>query len=379
MDNCIKCNRPIPVGQEIWMRRKSTNENVAFCPHCAQVVQRAIQSKERAGPAPAPPATLRQSPPAPPGATSSSNAIPLSGVLILFLIMLVGAPLIGAIVAFIGQYLYLIIAFPIGAGAAAGFVMAQGVTLGKVRDALVVAVLGLFTYGSYRYVAYLMARNDARADILEEWKAIEAEYEPADIAIADETAIADEIIDEILLEETGRSGFLGMVLLDAQEGMSVSPARSSYNSEGVNIGTTLTWLYWLLEVVIVAGVPAFMASEATKRPFCEYHDRWYAKEKSLGGVEPAQAENTIGLLQGGEYLLFGKSLHQKVPIPGVAFFIERCVGCQESNPVLTIKTVKRTSQNRVSYDVWEKQSITPAQGEQILESVYATVNADRRN
>ncbi len=76
-------------------------------------------------------------------------------------------------------------------------------------------------------------------------------------------------------------------------------SRVGYGSDtGINIGTALTWVYWLFDLAAFAGLPAFMAMEAAGRPFCVYHDRWYEKEKSLGGVEPAQAENVMGLLSG---------------------------------------------------------------------------------
>jgi hypothetical protein len=368
------------------MRRKSTDENVSFCPRCAREVQQMLAQKraQPASPPPPspslvpPPATPRQAP-APPGATPTSASIPIGGVLLLLLLILLAGPLLGAVVALVSyHFIYLIIAFPLVMGWAGGYVMAQGVWWGKVRDAVIAAafglLLGLCVYGSYRYIEYRLVRNEVRADIVKE---LETEF-GADIVKEMEAefgmsgeAMADEFFDEILLEETGQTGFLGVVLLDAQEGMSISPTRYGSSTEGLNIGTPLTWLYWLFEIVAIAGIAAYTASESAQKPFCERHDRWYTKERSLGGVEPAQIENVLGLLEGGEYPSFGRALHQKAPVPGVEFFIERCVGCQDSEPVLTIKTVKRSSRGRAEYDVIGKQTLTPAQGEQILESVYA--------
>jgi hypothetical protein len=143
-------------------------------------------------------------------------------------------------------------------------------------------------------------------------------------------------------------------------------------AEGLNIGTPLTWVYWLLEIVAIAGIAAAMAWEAAKQPFCARHDRWYAKEKSLGGVGPGRGEHALDLLEQGDYASFARALNQKTPVPGVEFFIERCVGCLDSNPVLTVKGVKRSSRGQVNYDVLSKQHISPAQGEQMLESVFTS-------
>ncbi len=311
-------------------------------------------------PSPKPPPARQAS--APPSITQPSANIPIGGVLLLFLLTLLVAPLLGGVVALIGyHFMYLIIAFPLLMGAAGGFVMAQGVRWGKVRDGVIAAtfgvLLGLSIYGSYRYIEYRLVRDEVRAEIIKE---MEAEFGTSD------AAIADEIFDEILVEKTGRGGFVGVILLDAQEGVSIAPARYGSDSAGLNIGTPLTWVYWLLEIVAVAGIAAFMASDAAQKPFCERHNRWYAKEKSLGGVAPSQLEHSIGLLEGGEYPAFAGALHQKTPVPGAEFFIERCVGCLDSNPVLTIKAVKRSSRGKVDYDVLGKQAITTAQGEQIL-------------
>jgi hypothetical protein len=387
MSDCAKCGYPIPAGQKVWMRRKSTKDKVPFCASCAREVRQAIGARQKQpaplAPSPPPPRAGAiaspsfdsvQPPAAPYAATAAAQpnvVIPIGSILLLFLITLVGAPLLGGIVAFVAQYIYLILLFPFVAGAAGGFMVAQGVRWGKVRDATVAAIfgllLGLFVYGSYRYIEYFLFRNDVRAEIVKE---MEAEFGWAD------ATVADEVFDEVLLEETGKTGFLGKVLFDAKIGMSVAYTRSASaaldgTDSGVNIGTTLTWVYWLFEVAVFAGVSSFMAMEAAKRPFCEYHDRWYKKEKSLGGVNPSQAENAIGLLNADDYAAFGKMLRPKTPVPGVEFFIERCPGCQESDPILTTKTVKRSSRGQVKRDDLAKQNITPAQSEQIFESISA--------
>jgi hypothetical protein len=298
---------------------------------------------------------------------------------LLFLLILLAGPLLGAVVALVSyHFIYLIIAFPLVMGWVGGYVMAQGVWWGKVRDAMIAAtfgiLLGLCVYGSYRYVEYRLVRNEVRADIVKELKTgfgVEVVKEmEVELGMSDE-AIADEFFDEILREETGQAGFLGVILLDAQEGMSISPTRYGSDTEGRNIGTPLTWLYWVFEIVVMAGIAAYVASHAAQRPFCERHDRWYAEKRSLGGVGSAQIEDMLDLLERDEYSSFGRALRPKTPVPGVEFFIERCVGCQDSDPVLTIKAVKRSSRGRVEHDVIGKQTLAPAQGEQILESVYA--------
>ncbi len=283
--------------------------------------------------------------------------------MILTLVVIIGAPLLGGLVALISRFLYFIIVFPLAIGILAGFIIAQGIRLGKVRVSLVGAIFGLLigglVYGSYRYTEYLLNKKDAIEYIVQE---LEAEFGEAD------NAIAGEVFDMILYEETGKTGFWGSVLLDAKEGMYISRRHSS---NSFSIGTTLTWIYWVFELLAFTCIPAFVAAVETTKPFCEYHDRWYEKEKSLGGVGLAEAKGVINALEAGDYAAVGKSLNRQTPVPGVECYIERCIDCQESLPILTIKAVKRTQKGKRSHSVLSQKSITIVQTEQILEGILS--------
>jgi len=363
-NNCIRCSRPIPSGKEVWMRRKN-KERVSLCVQCASEVRQTRKAKQ-AQRQPARPSGSGKPSRAKPASTAApgpSSTVSIEGILILIGVTMVGAPLLGVVVALVGQLVYLSIAFPVLMGIAGGFIVGQGVRWGKMRESMVAAVfglvLGLTDYGSYRYVEYRFLRNDLQNFIMEE---LEAEFGEAD------PIIANAFLDQVLLEETGQTGFLGVVLMDAQGGMSISHTRYGGN---VNVGTALTWIYWLIEIVIVAGIPTYQAMEKTKSPFCEHHNRWYERETSLGSIDPSRAQEIVALLGTGEYVSFGKSLDQKAIVPGVQFFIEHCVGCEQSPPIMTMKSVKRSSRGRTSYDVMAKQTITLAQYEQILQGVRA--------
>jgi hypothetical protein len=97
----------------------------------------------------------------------------------------------------------------------------------------------------------------------------------------------------------------------------------------------------------------------------------FKKQEHLGGVETTQAEHVMGLLSGDDCLAFGKALQRETPVPGVAFFVERCVDCWESNPVLTFKAAKHTSKGKVEHKELGQQPITPSQNAQIVEGMLA--------
>ena len=351
MQACARCQYPIPAGEEIWIRRKSTNERVPLCSSCSTELRRKKEAKKSQ-----PKAKVHHV-----SAQKVPNKIPIDSVLVLVLMVLVVAPILGVFLGFVGQYLYLIILFPIFTGLVSKVILSQGIRWGKLREPVVAGVFGLLfglaVYGSYRYTSYQLLRNEVEQLLMEELM-----FEYGDV---DEEA-ASYVFDEILYEETGLRGFIGSVLLEAKEGMYIGSVRNS-NAE-VNIGTTFTWLYWLFEVGVMVAIPLFGGMSETKRPYCETHDRWYTNGESLGGIAPDDLSDTLSLLDQDQFGEFKQALNPKVPIPGVEIMLEHCPNCEQSSPLLTIKQVKRGSRGRKEEKVLTQQFITPTQGFALLQS-----------
>ncbi|MCP4428238.1 MAG: hypothetical protein GY803_27430 [Chloroflexi bacterium] len=380
MISCARCNNSVMEDEAHWVRRKSVKERAPLCSACFNELR---QKKAKTNPIAAnvkPEArTVRNSGKKVPSwlqamtsaesemdATSSATAVPpttdsqtnpLDAILILILLIFLAAPLLGALVAWIGNFLYLIIAFPIIIGIGGGHVVNRGVRWGKLRDPLTAAffgiLFGLIEYGSYRVTEYAIFKNEVQDVVAEEY------------GVTD-TTLANAFLDEILYAETGYTGFVGFVLLNAKEGMSITRRRASGS---LNIGTTLTWLYWLFEMGAFTFFPAGMAYAETKRPFCAYHNRWFDKERSLGGIPAETAPNTLAYLEERHFNTFGKALSPKVPVPGIDVCIERCPNCQESMPVLTIKAVRKGSRGKKDEKVIGQHRIEPTQCEQLLDGV----------
>lgn len=380
MNHCAKCSAPITPGQEVWARRKNGKQRAALCPSCATAVRQKAKPGQTQPAAPglldrveqSQSATQRTKSPAmtrikttssqvrtknngsQPKTYKPSNKTSIDGVLMLILITMVGGVLIGGITAVIGRFIYLIIAFPVGMGYLGGKGIELAVKHGKVRNPLLAATFGLLVgfiiYGTYRYGEYLFFRIEGRTIIMEE---VEMEgNEPID------ATTADLIADEILLEETGYTGFLGFTLLQAAEGMSIGRVSGGTT---INIGTTLTWIYWVVEILLVFGFAAMMGSEAASRPFCERHDRWYGKEKRVGGLSPDQGTAALQLLKDGNFLELGPMLESTAPLPGVELYVERCRDCIVSNPVLTVKRVFKNSKGKIEHKELHTQIISQDQ------------------
>ena len=343
MNQCASCSIPITAGQEKWARNKETGERIAFCPECAA----AMRGEKKA------PAAAVQMPP-PPAAekpAASRSLIPLGGWLLLILFGLVGGLLAGALVFGVSRFIYLIILFPIVMGAAAGYLIAKAVRAGKVRHAgmaaLAAVVTGFIIYGAFWAGEYLAFRSDVRGVIMEEMGAGSGE--------ADSVA-ADQFVDLVLEAEVGRGGVPGFVLLSAREGMEIGRFG---RGQMLNIGQTLTWIYWLVEIGLIALIAAGVAMDEAGKPFCTAHDRWYEPNELVGGVEPEQADTAMHLLQTGQYVELGEMMDPEAPAPGLAFYAASCRDCLTSEPVLTVTALSVDSRQRVKSKDLAKQAVSP--------------------
>ena len=280
--------------------------------------------------------------------------------------VLVAAPILGILLAAVGNYIYLIIVFPIFTGLVSKFILSKGIRWGKLREPIVAGIFGLLfglaVYGSYRYTTYRLLRYEITQLIMED---LMAEYGEAD------TETANYIFDELVYEETGLWGFLGTLILEAEEGMYIGPVSSDNE---VNIGTTFTLLYWLFEVGVMVGIPLFGSMAEAKRPYCETHDRWYTNAQSLGGIEPANLKETLALLDTNQFNQFGRALNQVAPIPGIEIMLEHCPGCQQSSPLLTIKKVQKGSRGRKDEKVLAQKYISPVQGDELMQSIAVSTS-----
>jgi hypothetical protein len=142
---------------------------------------------------------------------------------------IVGAIVIGAFVAFLGQAVYLIIIFPLLMGIAGGiFSLANVLRFDIQRRSIAILIgigLGALIYISYRYSDYLLFIRT--------------------------------------LSSAKSLAFFDYLRLSAALGTTVGAGVSALR---VPFGETATWVYWLVEALLVIGLSAYIAQMAASKP-----------------------------------------------------------------------------------------------------------------
>src|SRR5690606_16407470 len=143
----------------------------------------------------------------------------------------------------------------------------------------IVAVMGLalalLSYGTYRYLEYNAFRTEVRQFIYEE----EPNADPV---------LVESYIDAVLIEETGQSGLMGFLVVQAEEGLSMN-FRSRYSSSSssgipISLSPPLTVVYWIVEILIISAIAMATAAGAVNHPFCEETNTWLKFEKLSGRI-----------------------------------------------------------------------------------------------
>ena len=231
----------------------------------------------------------------------ASNRIPLVGFLLLIVVGGAAAVGLGLALWEISSLMnFLAIMIVLLTGLILGGILSLVARIGKIRNPLIAGLIGLLLgvllYGVYQYAGYTITfRDEARAAIAEN-----AGKTPSDIVL-------DKQLDTILQGEVGNTGFIGYLLLNAKIGITLTSSSSSSSSD-VELTGTGVWIYWGLEMLMVAGFAAFGAARAARQPFDEETDEWYGKPTYFASASTKSRKALVSALKDGDFQSAGRLL-----------------------------------------------------------------------
>ena len=252
----------------------------------------------------------------------------LKFVLVAILVAFSGV-LLGVLASIISHLMYIVFVFPLMIGVIAGGLISNAIRLTKLRKTSQLIVLSLLAaitiYGTYHYGKYVWFQTQASVEIFSRL--------PQATKEKNYTA-ATAIVDYALKEETGHSGFVGYMLYKAKEGVSVG---RFYQTNRLNLGPILTWLYWLMEFGVILCVPIYMGKKSARMAFCECCGNWYGEEKHLGGTAAANESCLQDLLRKKDFMELGNLLEENAELPSLELYWQGCEVCDQSHSQLVVR------------------------------------------
>lgn len=186
---------------------------------------------------------------------------------------LVAAVLVGWLAGFIGQWFYLVVLFPIVIGLALGGIGMVFIKVGKLRSPLLAGIAaglsGIMAMGTMHYVNYQRALDEA----------------------AKQMPVARDALEQGI-------SFAKYLDLSAEEGVTIGRA-AAHNDKGMNLGYVGSYLYWLVEVFVVAAVAWTMMWKEASSPFCVPCNSW-KKQQPLAMVAVPTEDVAVRAIQDGD-------------------------------------------------------------------------------
>ena len=237
----------------------------------------------------------------------ASNRMSFGGFILLLVLAIISAAALGGILFAVDYYLhfYLILIFPMFAGAIAGGLLVRGVYTAKVRSPLIAGLVGLICgvlmFGVYHFASYYIGfRGDFRTAYVER-----AGKTPTDAEL-------DKLLNTVMQEDVDATGIMGYFKEMAKEGITIT-STSSYasTSKGQTLKDNLVWAYWGVEILLAGLFAAFIAGRAAGEPFNEDANEWYGPAVRFAAATGKSRKELVNAFKDGNFQQAGMLLTQQ--------------------------------------------------------------------
>jgi len=249
----------------------------------------------------------------------ASGRMSFGGFILLLVLAIISAAALGGLMFAIDNYVhfYLVLMFPMFAGAIAGGLLTRGVYSAKVRSPIVAGIVGLLCgvlmYGVFHAASYYVGfRNSVRDNY--------AEQSGKTLSDAD----LDKFINTNLQKEVGDTGILGYLKYSAQEGLSITDTSPATRTTPVELKGNVVWGYWGLEILLAGLFAAFIAGRAAGEPFDEDANEWYGPAVLFATTTAKSRKDLVNALKDGNFQQAGMLLSQQdIKYPRIDLNIRR--------------------------------------------------------
>ena len=142
--------------------------------------------------------------------------------------------------------------------------------------------------------------------------------------------------------------------------------QTSHSSNKLNLGPILTWLYWAIELGIIAFITASIGRGIAKKEACEYCDTWYEEPEHIGGVSESKEDEVLGSIQHRDFGSIAKILEENPDMPSVELYLHHCRSCGKGSSSLLVSKANFINGKLVFSEV-KKATLTQQEMKNLLE------------
>ena len=256
------------------------------------------------------------------------------------------------------QLIPIVFLYPIIMGIANGNMIAEIIQKARIRKTAQLLVISILLaaamYGSYHYCRYLGFQLRASLEIFEGFSAATE---------AENLGVTKTFLDYALEEETGHSGFIGYMLYEAKQGVSIGRLT---RSSSVNLGPVLTWLYWLIEFAIILGLTIQKGWKLIHVAFCKSCGTRFGSEKHLGGTIAANESRVLDLVRQKDFVELQKLMEPNAELPSLEVYFQGCQACGNSQSQLVVRHAFQSAKGPVQFKDAAQTSLQPAESISLL-------------
>jgi hypothetical protein len=275
-----------------------------------------------------------------------SGVISGGGFLLLLLLAVLAGVVVGAVLWAVDNYVhfYLVIAFPILAGAIAGGLLIRAVKSSKIRNPLMAGlagiIAGLIMYGVYHYASYYISfRNDfIRPTYIEN----NPGSTPTDTQL-------DQFMNDGLMRAVQDTGFIGYIKYTAKIGFTITRTGSTSSETPIELKDNVAYGYWVLEILIAAGVAAVLAANAAREPFDETANTWYGGPTVFAIASTKSRKQLMRALKDGNFQEAGGLMtKEQIKYPRIEIWTRRSPESTDQDVLLIVNHMQRSNRpNRI--------------------------------
>lgn len=294
-------------------------------------------------------------------AYSPSGKVDGAGIAKVLVCGLAAAAIAAPVVHYLGRLFYLILLYPIIWGAGLGMVTSMAVSWGKCRNvsfAVIAAVLAsTASYGFY----HLLENGKVRSDIMEAIKKDGASPEEARKAY-----------DEHLRKQYGGTGFWAEMKIRSELGMNIGRRGLSRHDSKPMITGMGMYIYWIIELGIMAFLALTVAKSGAAAAFCESCEEWY-KSQVVAKIAPGKEEEARMALGSRN----GERLGACVQPSGLSTLtLEKCPKCSAGAIKVVLEQVIKDKKGNDTRTRIFDEMITREEANKLLAGVVAPPPAD---